>query len=307
MTITKYPHGVSSFGIPVLGAGPIVTTGNVFFVDDSGSDNNSGEDPGQPFATLDYAIGQCTASQGDTIVLMPGHAETTTAIALDVVGVKIVGLGIGADRPTITATTGASDLIDITAANCTLENFRLVGAASGCTALVDVAANYPQFINMHFEQAEVPLLAVTIASGIRGVFRNCYWTNSVNGADMGVKFENTTANAVHSWEFFDCVFNYSLYGVDLACIGDVAAACNSHEGGIIHNCLFAGCVATAIDFNSSSSASVRGMISNCLATGFGALTIANVNDLGSYGALDFKATDAPAAGGIPQIPTTTAS
>jgi len=307
MTIARFPHGVSSFGIPVLGAGPIVTTGNVFFVDDSGSDNNSGEDPSQPFATLDYAIGRCTASQGDTIVLMPGHAETTTAIAVDVAGVRIVGLGIGADRPTLTATTASTDLINITAAGCTLENFRLVGAASGVTALVDVAANTPTFINMHFEQAATPLLAVTIASGIRGKFIGCYWTNSEDAADMGVKFENTTANAVHSWEFYDCVFNYALYGVDLACIGDVAASCNSHEGGIINNCLFAGCVATAIDFNSSSSASVRGMISNCSMTGFGALTIANVYDLGSYGAVNVLGTDAIAASSPNAIPATTAS
>ena len=33
---------------------------------------------------------------------------------------------------------------------------------------------------------------------------------------MGVKFENSTANAVHSWEFYDCVFNYSLYGATIA-------------------------------------------------------------------------------------------
>src|SRR5690349_3795433 len=59
-----------------------------------------GKTPDAPFATLDYAIGQCTASQGDVIYLLPGHTETTTAIALDVAGVRIIGLGWGRIRPT---------------------------------------------------------------------------------------------------------------------------------------------------------------------------------------------------------------
>ena len=69
MSLTRFPRGVSSFGIPVIGAGPIVTTGTVFFVDDSGSNDNSGLDPEQPFATLAYAESRCTASVGDTGVL----------------------------------------------------------------------------------------------------------------------------------------------------------------------------------------------------------------------------------------------
>ena len=65
-----------------------------------------GRNPDAPFATLDYAIGMCTANVGDTILVLPGHSETYTTggakVILDKPGVRIVGLGPGASRPTFT-------------------------------------------------------------------------------------------------------------------------------------------------------------------------------------------------------------
>lgn len=139
MAATRFPHGVSSYGMPVIGAGPVFTTGNVFFVD-SGATNASdastqGTDPTTPFATIDYAIGQCTANNGDIIIAMPGHAEapaTTEGIDMDVAGVWVLGVGWGNDRPTITpanATVG----IKMAAASCRISN---VIMALGSTATV---------------------------------------------------------------------------------------------------------------------------------------------------------------------------
>ncbi len=67
MGLTAFPNGISSMGVPVVGP----TTGNVFFVD-SGSgtradDTSHGRDSTKPFSTVDFAIGQCTASNGDII------------------------------------------------------------------------------------------------------------------------------------------------------------------------------------------------------------------------------------------------
>jgi hypothetical protein len=80
-----------------------VTTGNIFFVDSgSATGANSvgaGQNPDAPFLTIDYAVGQCTANNGDIIYVMPGHAEVVAAAAgldLDVAGITIVGLGSGA-------------------------------------------------------------------------------------------------------------------------------------------------------------------------------------------------------------------
>lgn len=143
MGLTHFPNGVASFGVPVLGGGPIVTTGNIFFVDSGiGSDGNSGKDPGQPFATIDYAVGRCAANNGDHIIVMPGHAETiaaATSLVLDVAGITIIGLGRGSDRPVLNFSATASS-IPISAANIVLQNFLFTGGIDVIINMVTVSA-----------------------------------------------------------------------------------------------------------------------------------------------------------------------
>jgi hypothetical protein len=104
MSLTNFPNGITSFGIPVLPSNEAVSTGSVFFVHSgTGSDGNTGKTTQKPLATIDYAIGKCTANKGDVIYVMPGHSEDpTTSITADVDGISIIGLGNGTDRPTIT-------------------------------------------------------------------------------------------------------------------------------------------------------------------------------------------------------------
>ena len=128
MGITKFPAGISSQGVPVIG-GSYYTTGTVFFVDSTtGSNGNSGTDKDHPFSTIDYAVGRCTANKGDVIIVMPNHTETVTeagGLDLDVEGITIVGLGDKSDRPLITLTTATTADIDVDAADITLKNFRI--------------------------------------------------------------------------------------------------------------------------------------------------------------------------------------
>lgn len=112
-------------GVPVLGGDMPFTTGSVFFVDsNTGSDGYTGADKDNPFATIDFAIGKCTANKGDVIIVMPGHDENpTTSITADVAGISIIGLGNGSDRPTITFGALAATLA-ISAASVTVKNLR---------------------------------------------------------------------------------------------------------------------------------------------------------------------------------------
>ena len=91
---------------PRFDRGAQFTTGRVFYVHSSGSDSaQAGETAAAPFATLDFAIGQCSANNGDLIYVMPGHAETLTAagqLDFDIAGVRAQGLGWGTTRPTFT-------------------------------------------------------------------------------------------------------------------------------------------------------------------------------------------------------------
>jgi hypothetical protein len=128
------------------------STGNIWWVDSGATSGGAdaagyGRSPASPFLTLDYAIGKCTASNGDVIYVMPGHAESivgASTLTLDVAGVKIIGLGSGLSIPKFTYTTAAAATFNITAANCHVENLYLYanytgGVAAGITvgALAD--------------------------------------------------------------------------------------------------------------------------------------------------------------------------
>lgn len=144
MSLTKFPHGISSFGVPVIGAGSAlpVTTGSYFFVDsNTGADGNSGRSSDEAKATLAAALDVCTADKGDVIVLMPGHAETVAAtdIALDVAGVSIVGLGTGLKRPTFTF-SAAGSTFNVSAANMSVKNCHFIANADNVAAAFTTAA-----------------------------------------------------------------------------------------------------------------------------------------------------------------------
>lgn len=119
-----------------------LTTGSIFFVDSATGTNSvgGGRNPDSPLATLDYAIGLCTASKGDMIYVMPGHAETITAadgFDADVAGIRIIGMGWGDLRPTFTFTQTASD-VAIGANNVWIENLRFVAGVSAVVRGVNV-------------------------------------------------------------------------------------------------------------------------------------------------------------------------
>lgn len=125
-----------------------VFTGAVFWVGSAVAaaydDTSHGRHPDKPFATLDYAIGQCTASAGDVVFLLPGHAEdiaSATGCVLDIAGVEVIGLGRGSLQPAFTLTTAAGATISITAADCAIRNVRVTSEfTNGVTAGITLAA-----------------------------------------------------------------------------------------------------------------------------------------------------------------------
>lgn len=138
MARTPYPH--AAFGQTV---GEEVITGNVYWVDsndDQASDGNAGDDPERPMASLDGAVGRCTANNGDHIFLKPGHNETISAASgadIDVAGVTVVGLGVGADQPSFNF-TAAGSTIDIGAANVVVKNLHFISDVTSVALAIDV-------------------------------------------------------------------------------------------------------------------------------------------------------------------------
>lgn len=151
---SNFPNGFSQ-GVTIRGM-PILNTyaGNVWWVDSgAGSDGNDGTVT-RPFATLDYAVGKCTANNGDLIVLKPGHSESVIAdsgVDIDVAGVSVVGLGTGADRPTFTFTTAVTADFKLAANNVTVENILFKAGIDALTGPIEVSADDCAIINCEYQ------------------------------------------------------------------------------------------------------------------------------------------------------------
>ena len=183
--------------------------GDIFFVHSgTGTDGAGyGQNPDAPLATVDYAVGLCTASKNDVIYVMPGHAESFLAangFDVDISGVKIVGLGNGANRPTFTfADTDAT--VAVGAANVTLENLRFVAGLSAVVVGVNVEAAGTDCTvsNCEFYWGGTTtwdfLQALNINAGAsRPLVENCRFLAepAVAGASTAIQLVGAVSNAV---------------------------------------------------------------------------------------------------------------
>jgi hypothetical protein len=198
-----FANGVTIRGVPVLNTHP----GNVYWVSSvSGSDGNKGTRE-RPFATIDYAIGRCTANNGDIIFCMPGHAEavTATSINCDVGGVTFIGLGSGSKKPVLTF--GATDsTINVTAANCVWQNFRFTaGVGDVVTAVLHAtAAQNTQYREIEFFATSTFNFINCYTLGAANISDGCLWErNYLRTADAGQLALAITAAAHNDLKFYD--------------------------------------------------------------------------------------------------------
>lgn len=168
-------------------------------------------------ATIDAAIGSCVASRGDVIYVMPGHTEavTSTSIALDVAGVSIIGLGSGALKPTLTF--GATDSrINVTAANCTLQNLRFTaGIGDVVTAVLHAtAAQNTRYIDIEFYATSTFNFINGYTLGAANISDGCLWQrNYLRTADAGQLALCITGAAHNDLKFYD---NYVVHAAAAA-------------------------------------------------------------------------------------------
>ncbi len=160
MTITNFPNGVSSFGLPVLPYG-IPPGGEIFFLDPAnGSDGYDGKTPDRAFATLAVAYAALTANQNDVLFYTGGSGSITLSAALT--WAKNYTHFIGLCAPThaaqrcrifqLSTLTGASPLITISATGCIFANFYVFQGVADATSLIDVSVTGGRnaFHNVHF-------------------------------------------------------------------------------------------------------------------------------------------------------------
>lgn len=187
--------------------------GMIFFVDSSvtGASDSAGFglSPDKPFATLDYAVGQCTASAGDTIFCMPNHSETLVAdsgVDIDVVGVHVIGLGEGSVRPTFSFGTAVTADFKLAANGVTVENLLFLGRIDALTGPIEISGTDCKLLNCEYR--DVTGQATDIVMAIDGCDRLLIDGFRVIGAAAA---GGNSAIAIDGCDYGE-IRNFHLYG-----------------------------------------------------------------------------------------------
>jgi len=222
---SSYPNGFAE-GIVIRGMPlQVAHPGEIFFVNNSsvlakggvaGSNGNDGTYK-RPFASIDYAVGRCTASRGDIIFVMPGHVETVTAAAgldLDVAGIAVVGLGHGSLRARVNFTTATTADMDVDAANVSLVNMLFTGGVDALVAPIDINAADCTMLNCEYRDVTGQATDVILADAnadrlyIENYFHNGAAAAGANSAIALVGLDNPVIKN------FRIVGNFAVSAID---------------------------------------------------------------------------------------------
>lgn len=273
--VAKYGWQIMPY-LSNLGAA-LLCESQILFVDSGATnkldadDTEHGHSFQKPLATLGYAVGLCTADQGDVILLAPGHAETLSGASdldIDVAGITVIGIGIGTQMPTFTlGGTDAATTVEINGDNITLKNLRFEGGdEGGTTVCLDVQeCDYLTLDGLIFWEPTATMeifKCITLADKTNQVtIKNCLFMNGATGS-------NTAAIATEADEHAhlrieNCVFQGDWTDAAL----DLDAQAIVYP--IIKDCLIINVDATAGEAITLNSATVAVVVDCRIASGKG--------------------------------------
>lgn len=228
-SLTNYPFGLASFGIPLLGSvGGIPFTGKYFFVNPaSGLDGNQGNSPQAALQTLTDAYDQCVAGRNDVVILIgDGSTAATARLSSTLVWAKnathlcgITAPSFEAQRARIStvsgATTNLNPLIQVTASGCMFSNFSTfegIGQASTDENLIEITGSRNYFGNVQLGgmgaaagAARAGSYILYLNGGGENLFEHCaigLETIQRSAANASVRVRNGAQRN----KFIDCIF-----------------------------------------------------------------------------------------------------
>jgi len=249
-----------------------IVTGDVYFLGSAATDSQDlpthGNEPDKPFATLDYALGKMTASQGDYLIVLPGHAETLTAAgSIDVAGIHIMGCVCGGLTPTFTG-NGTIDAISIDADDVEFNGFRFGPPSTDAqTSAININADSAIVRNIYIAECSVTsgsknivdVISIT-ANGSNCLIEDVTIFNSLVAVTSFLHFEGAASHVVvKRFSAFGDVATGGLIDtakidylwledVNVAIVGSTlpAATLGSNPEGFAKNCTFSG-TSTAVE------------------------------------------------------------
>lgn len=179
-------------------------------------------------STIAAAVALCTANAYDVIVVLPGHTESITsaaALALNVAGVTIRGLGVGSMRPTLTWSTVVGASMDVSAANVTVDNMILdLTGVDAITAGINVTAagftlsNSLVITATASAQATLGILTTAAASRMR-ILNNEFLGTTDAGTATAIRIVGGNEHRIEGNRF------YGAYTTSLGAIENNTTAC----------------------------------------------------------------------------------
>jgi hypothetical protein len=275
MGLTNFPHGITSFGVPVFGGGILPTFGNVFYLVAA----KASTDPyyarianvvpdDYVFSTIASAYSNMATNQGDTLIVMPGNHVQTSSLAWDKDQTRIIGwagpnqayqpgtLTTGAVRLTC-ITTSISEILNITGDYVSMYNLGTYNSYSAADNYCDVRISgkntYLYGCSMRGGNgatqlatvgAGVPMIVDTSVAGAgNGLFaERCIFGSSGNNArTKGPGCISFTGGAAAGFgmHFKDCTLSTRIQTATADSVGLVYLAANY---AVDRELLFDGCV-----------------------------------------------------------------
>lgn len=239
----------------------LITTGNIHWVDSvNGNDSNTGSEA-EPLATLEQAITNATANNGDIIVLKSGHSQTVSStITISKAGLKIFGIGEGSAAPIFTL-AAATDAISVTANNVEINNlYFAAGTTATNTARINVDAANCKIKGCTFKCGAYDASSVTLtANALYCEIISCAFSVTANGPDYGIIVESAS---VVGLKIESCSFSGGSYNWDLGAIYSAYAHLNyfyqsntfTGDARLVHTAASKGCISDTIAAEGSTVA-----------------------------------------------------
>lgn len=227
MTISTFPNGFAG-GVQIRGV-PVAQThpGRAFWLNNSttgitngqrgGSDGNRG-DFNSPFSTLAGALLQCVANRGDIIFVKPGHAETissATALAMNIAGVAVIGLGYGTNRPKFTLDTANTSTIGVSADNVSFQNCQFFAnflSIPACFTLTTAKELTVQNCYFRDTSSVLNFLNIVKSTGAANTVDGLTFTDN-QVVNLGVTTNNTTILSANTVDRLTIQRNYLKWAV----------------------------------------------------------------------------------------------
>lgn len=185
MPKTHFPRAGANAWVDTFYRADRFTTGNIVYVGSAvtGASDTAGygRSPEAPYATLNYAVQNANADNGDTVLVLPGHAETVSTAggcSFSVAGVSVRGLGTGRQRGKVTIGSTTAT-VAVASARCSIENltFDLANGVDAVVAGLTITAADVTVKDCEFETAsaagQVSVGLLTSAAADRMLIDGC--------------------------------------------------------------------------------------------------------------------------------------